>query len=167
MRQTEQAMDAMENEGGSSSPRTASRARDSETSFQLHRHPSSVIAVFADQSAADGALRQLRALGIMNEDIAVMQSDSVIHTPANDAGTYRATGEQSDGFEFRDDPLPDSFHQSPKVAVQASPNSPGYDEDYEARQYHSPLHQVVVSVHVEDAQYQPVHDALAAAGRTV
>lgn len=160
-----EAMRDMENEGGTSA--LVSADVEDLPSPKGGREPSDrspLIAVFANETSADTALAQLRGMGISNENIAVASSDSVIHSPANDAGTYRATGEGRNGFEFKDDPLPDSFRAAAPLVIQTSPNSVGYDEDFEASQYRHPLHQVMVSVEVSPGQREAVYELLVRAG---
>jgi hypothetical protein len=160
-----EAMRDMANEGG-----TSGLVSDDEQDLRGSeggRDPSPqspLIAIFADQTSADNALARLRGMGIPNENIAVASSDSVIHSPANDTGTYRATGEGQNGFEFKDDLLPDSFRAAAPLVIHASPNSVGYDEDFEARQYQHPLHQVMVSVEVSPGQREAVYELLVRAG---
>jgi len=160
-----EAMRDMENEGGTSA--LVSANEQDVLGSEVGRDPSPrspLIAVFADQTSADAALAQLRGMGISNENIGVASSDSVIHSPANDAGTYRATGEGRDGFEFKDDPLPDSFRAAVPLVIHASPNSAGYEENFEASQYQHPLHQVMVSVEVSPGQREAVYEVLIRSG---
>jgi hypothetical protein len=159
----QEAMSRMQDEGGGSETSVANDATIVPAEKQpqrLHGDSSAVIALFRDPASAEAALRQLRSMGIVNENIGVAFSDSVISSPANNAATYRATGKAKDGSEFEDPALPDSFRAPFHIPVPATPNSAGYDADFEANQYRHPLHHVMVSVHVEGNQRQPVRDLL-------
>jgi hypothetical protein len=159
----QESMSRMQDEGGGSETSVANDATIVPAEKQpqrLHDDSSPVIALFRDPASAEAALRQLRSMGIVNENIGVAFSDSVISSPANNAATYRATGKAKDGSEFEDTALPDSFRAPFHIPVPATPNSAGYDADFEANQYRHPLHHVMVSVHVEGNQRQPVRDLL-------
>jgi hypothetical protein len=156
----QEAMSRMQDEGGGSQPRdvTSPSIALAAPAFRVDSSP--LIAMFREPASAKAALQKLRSLGIANENIGVACSDSVILSPANNAATYRATGEVRDGSEFEEPALPDSFRASLRTKVPATPNSAGYDADFEANQYRHPLHHVMVSVHVEEDQRQPVRDLL-------
>jgi hypothetical protein len=161
----QEAMSRMQDEGGSSQLHEVARASGTEERSSSHDVDSSpLIALFRDGDSAEVALKALRASGILNENIAVASSDEVILSPANDPSTYRATGEAPDGYEFEDPALPDSFRALSRRETPATPNSAGYNADLEADQYHHPPHHVMVSVHVESDQRQPVRDLLIRAG---
>jgi hypothetical protein len=152
----QEAMSRMQDEGGASQSQEPSAAQDWDSS--------PLIALFRDASSAEAALRELRASGILNENIGVGASDGVILSPANDPSTYRAAGEACDGSEFEEAVLPDSFRPPSVRATPATPNSAGYNADFEADQYHRPQHHVMVSVQVEGDQRQPIRDLLIRAG---
>ena len=163
----QEAMSRMQDEGGSSetleiSPHVKKLAPN--TTVPAKQDSSPLIALFRDPASAEAALKQLRAFGIENASIGVACSDAVILSPANDPNTYRATGEAPDGYEFEDPVLPDSFRAQSRRETPVTPNSSGYDGNFEADQYHQPLHHVMVSVHVEKDQRQPVRDLLIRAG---
>lgn len=163
----QEAMSRMQDEGGGSetveAPKTV--VENEEKAMARADHDSSpLIALFRDPASAEAALKQLRAFGIENASIGVACSDAVILSPANDPNTYRATGEAPDGYEFEDPVLPDSFRAQSRRETPVTPNSSGYNGNFEADQYHQPLHHVMVSVHVEKDQRQPVRDLLIRAG---
>jgi hypothetical protein len=156
----QEAMSRMQDEGGGSQPRDVTSPSIAVAAPALRFDSSPLIAMFREPASANGALQQLRSLGIANENIGVAYSDAVISSPANDPATYRATGEARDGSEFTDPVLPDSFRAPSWRPTQASPNSAGYNGNFEADQYHHPLHHVMVTVQVDSYQRQPVRDLL-------
>jgi hypothetical protein len=156
----QEAMSRMQDEGGGSQPRDVTSPSTAVAAPALRFDSSPLIAIFREPASANGALQQLRSLGIANENIGVAYSDAVISSPANDPATYRATGKARDGSEFMDPVLPDSFRAPSQQPTQASPNSAGYNGNFEADQYHHPLHHVMVTVQVDSNQRQPVRDLL-------
>lgn len=163
----QEAMSRMQDEGGGSEttevPLTVNEPAP-KIMVPADQDSSPLIALFRDPASAEAALKQLRAFGIENASIGVACSDAVILSPANDPNTYRATGKAPGGYEFDDRVLPDSFRAVSPRETSATPNSSGYDAGFEADQYHQPLHHVMVSVHVESDQRQPVRDLLIRAG---
>jgi hypothetical protein len=163
----QEAMSRMQDEGGTSETvevlHTVKEPAP-KTTVPADQDSSPIIALFRDPASAEAALKQLRAFGIENASIGVACSDAVILSPANDPNTYRATGEAPGGYEFDDPVLPDSFRALSRRETPATPNSAGYDGSFEADQYHHPQHHVMVSVHVENDQRQPVRDLLIRAG---
>lgn len=156
-----EAMSTMEDEGGGTRRPEAKHEEEQPINEALqHRDRSPVIAMFRSATAANQALKALRGMGIANENIAVASSDAVVHSPANDAGTYRATGEAENGSEFKEPTLRDSFRPAIATMVHASPDSKGYDERFDARQYLRPKHQVMVSVEVTPESRQRVRELL-------
>lgn len=163
----QEAMSRMQDEGGSSQTAEVPAKRVEPVKDVLTRvdqDSSPIIALFRDTPSAEAALKELRAYGIVNASIGVACSDAVILSPANDPNTYRATGKAPRGYEFADRVLPDSFRALSRRETPATPNSAGYDANFEADQYHHPRHLVMVSVQVENDQRQPVRDLLIRAG---
>lgn len=125
---------------------------------------SPIIAVFRDHASAYAAVRDLRSAGIPGVNIGLAFSDAVIASPANDPATYRATGQSQDGSEIEDRTFRDSFRPPFDLGHAAMPNTFGYDRDFQARQYHNPRHQVMVSVQPETGQRQGIYDLLVRCG---
>ena len=154
-------MQEMENEGGGTRRPEAPHAEEQPINEALEfRDRSPLIAVFSSLEGANRALKALRGMGIANENIGVAAGSATMLSPANDAGTYRATGVSGTGTEFTDAPMPDSFRSAEPRTIHGSPNSATYDEGFEARQYHEPSREVMVSVEVTPESRQRVRHLL-------
>jgi hypothetical protein len=119
---------------------------------------SPVVGYFRDQDTAEQCLHKLRDSGISNEQIGVSYPGNVVISPANYLGVQRATDQLRSTSEIEPDAHMDLSSEG--LPGQATPNTPGFDSEWEAKEYQHPAQGVVVSVSAEPSQREQVRELL-------